>query len=96
MHPFSATDPDETETTFLGNARIKAIAYAKATGRITIAEDSGLSIAALNGLPGVYSARFTEAVFEKEEDLLIVCIGPARPREVAGGRGIVVMAFKRI
>jgi len=50
--------PDETGTTFAENARIKAVAYAAATGRLCLADDSGLEVEALNGAPGVHSARF--------------------------------------
>lgn len=51
-------EPAETGRTFWENARIKALAYAEASGLMTLAEDSGLSIDALGGEPGVYSARF--------------------------------------
>ncbi len=50
--------PEETETTFLGNARLKAEHYARASGLPAVADDSGLSIDAMNGEPGVYSSRF--------------------------------------
>ena len=50
--------PEETETTFLGNARLKAHHYARASGLPSVADDSGLSIDAMNGEPGVYSSRF--------------------------------------
>ena len=50
--------PEETETTFLGNARLKALHYAKVSGLPSVADDSGLSIDAMNGEPGVYSSRF--------------------------------------
>jgi XTP/dITP diphosphohydrolase len=50
--------PEETGQTFEENARAKALYYAAATGELTVAEDSGLSIDALNGAPGVESARF--------------------------------------
>ena len=50
--------PEETGATFTENARLKAVHYASATGVLTVAEDSGLEIAALGGAPGVYSARF--------------------------------------
>ncbi len=49
-------EPVETETTFEGNARIKAVAAMTATGIITIADDSGLCVDALDGAPGVYTA----------------------------------------
>ena len=51
-------EPDESATTFWENARIKALAYAQATGLTAVAEDSGLEIDAMHGEPGVYSARF--------------------------------------
>lgn len=49
-------EPEETETTFIGNARIKAHAAAKATGLPALADDSGIAIDALGGAPGVYTA----------------------------------------
>lgn len=51
-------EPEETETTFVGNALLKARAAAEASGRIALADDSGLSVTALDGAPGVYSARW--------------------------------------
>lgn len=53
-------EPEETETTFIGNARIKAHAAAKATGLPALADDSGLSVEALGGAPGVYTADWAE------------------------------------
>ena len=50
--------PEETGATFEENARAKALYYAAATGELTVAEDSGLAIDALDGAPGVESARF--------------------------------------
>lgn len=49
-------EPEETETTFVGNARIKARAAVEATGRPVLADDSGITIDALDGAPGVYTA----------------------------------------
>jgi XTP/dITP diphosphohydrolase len=49
-------EPEETETTFVGNARLKAHAAAKASGLIALADDSGLAVDALNGAPGVFTA----------------------------------------
>jgi XTP/dITP diphosphohydrolase len=51
-------EPDEPETTFAGNAMVKARAAADATGLVALADDSGLSVAALDGAPGVHSARW--------------------------------------
>jgi len=51
-------EPDEPETTFIGNAVVKARAAAKASGMIAIADDSGLCLAALDGAPGIHSARW--------------------------------------
>lgn len=51
-------EPEETETTFAGNALIKARAAAEASGLIALADDSGLSVLALDGAPGVHSARW--------------------------------------
>ncbi|NDK35846.1 RdgB/HAM1 family non-canonical purine NTP pyrophosphatase [Rhodovulum sulfidophilum] len=53
-------EPDETEDTFVGNARIKAHAAAKATGLPALADDSGLAVDALGGAPGVYTADWAE------------------------------------
>lgn len=54
-------DVHETGRTFLANAKLKARAYARHTGMLTLADDSGLMVSALNGKPGVYSARFAGA-----------------------------------
>ena len=51
-------EPDETETTFVGNALLKARAAADASGLVALADDSGLSVTALDGSPGIYSARW--------------------------------------
>jgi XTP/dITP diphosphohydrolase len=52
------TEPEETGRTFAENARLKALYYARETGMTTVAEDSGLVIDALDGEPGVQSARY--------------------------------------
>jgi XTP/dITP diphosphohydrolase len=52
-------EPAETEPTFEGNARIKALAGLAATGLPSLADDSGLAVDALNGMPGVLSARWS-------------------------------------
>ncbi|MGL4413607.1 RdgB/HAM1 family non-canonical purine NTP pyrophosphatase [Roseinatronobacter monicus] len=53
-------EPAETEDNFIGNARIKAHAAARATGLPALADDSGLEVAALDGAPGVYTADWAE------------------------------------
>lgn len=53
-------EPAETETTFLGNARIKAHAAARASGLPALADDSGIEVQALNGAPGVHTADWAE------------------------------------
>ena len=54
-------DIDETGTTFLENARLKASEVAKALGQWAIADDSGLEVDALDGAPGLYSARYADS-----------------------------------
>lgn len=51
-------EPEETEDTFEGNAKLKAVAAAAASGLPALADDSGLEVHALNGDPGIYSARW--------------------------------------
>src|SRR5690554_5131306 len=70
-------EPEETGTTFVENARLKAHAAAKATGEIALSDDSGISIDALDGAPGVYTAdwagvprNFANAM-QKVQDLLV-------------------------
>jgi XTP/dITP diphosphohydrolase len=53
-------EPDETENTFVGNARIKAHAAVKATGLPALSDDSGIEVEALNNEPGVYTADWAE------------------------------------
>jgi len=51
-------EPEETETTFIGNAILKAKAAASGANLPALADDSGLAVTALNGDPGIYSARW--------------------------------------
>ncbi|THH34650.1 RdgB/HAM1 family non-canonical purine NTP pyrophosphatase [Aliishimia ponticola] len=53
-------EPEETEDTFIGNARIKAHAASQATGLPALADDSGIEVDALDGAPGVYTADWAE------------------------------------
>lgn len=56
--PKDLSDVAETETTLIGNARLKAIAVGRATNHPALADDTGLEVDALNGQPGVFTARF--------------------------------------
>jgi len=66
-------DVDETEDTLEGNALLKATAVAEATGLPALADDTGLEVDALDGRPGVFSARFAgpEASYEANVDRLL-------------------------
>ncbi|AAP99357.1 MULTISPECIES: RdgB/HAM1 family non-canonical purine NTP pyrophosphatase [Prochlorococcus] len=61
---------EETGVSFAENARIKAIAVAKATGEMALADDSGLSVGSLGGAPGVFSARYANTDLERVSRLL--------------------------
>ena len=56
----SLPEPEETETTFSGNAKLKALAAARASGLPALSDDSGLAVEALGGDPGIYAARWAE------------------------------------
>ncbi len=57
---FGLDEPEETETNFEGNARLKAQFAARATGLPSLSDDSGLEVDALDGAPGVYTADWAE------------------------------------
>ena len=63
-------DVDETGTTFIANARLKASEVAKAVGKWSIADDSGLAVDALSGAPGIYSARYGKTDKDRIDRLL--------------------------
>ncbi len=67
---YQVNDADETGTTFVENAIIKARHAAKITGLPAIADDSGLEVDALNGAPGIYSARYAGVDASDEDNLL--------------------------
>lgn len=60
-------EPEETGTTFTANAELKALAAARAANAVALADDSGLAVTALNGAPGIYSARWAGP--EKDFDM---------------------------
>ncbi len=63
-------NPDENGKTFLENSYIKAFEAAKKTGQIAFGDDTGLCVEALNGRPGIYSARYAKNGESKIEKLL--------------------------
>ena len=79
--------PDETGETFLENATIKALAYARLSGLLTVADDSGLSVDALGGAPGLYSSRFGgEGASDLDRNRLLLEKLRDVPRERRGAR----------
>lgn len=60
-------EPDESGSTFAQNARIKATQYARELGRMVLADDSGLVVDALDGAPGVHSARWSGSGVTRQE-----------------------------
>ncbi len=93
---FQISDADETGLSFVENAILKARHAAKATGLPALADDSGLEVDALNGAPGIYSARFsgTEATDEKNNQLLLEKL-QGIPAEERTARFRCVLAFLR-
>jgi XTP/dITP diphosphohydrolase len=75
-------EPEETGKSFKANAELKAIAAAKASGLPALADDSGLEVAALDGAPGIYSARWAgdEKDFEVAMGKVEVHLGEADAR----------------
>lgn len=66
-------EPEETGKTFMENACLKASYYAKATNSLCLADDSGLEVMALDGAPGVFSARYAgEHANDKENNELLL------------------------
>ena len=82
------SEPEETGSTFEANALLKAVLTAAATGRLALADDSGLAVEALGGAPGIHSARwageprdFFRAMSQVENELQKVgAIGPEQRR----------------
>jgi XTP/dITP diphosphohydrolase len=88
-------DVEETGDTFEENAGIKALAYARASGLLSLADDSGLEVDALNGAPGVRSARYagpgaTDA--DRYRKLLVALDGVPPEQRTARFRCVVAVA----
>jgi XTP/dITP diphosphohydrolase len=79
--------PEETGTSFIENAILKARYYSDHSGRLTVADDSGLSVAAMNGEPGLYSSRFGgEGASDEDRNLLLLDRLRDLPPERRGAR----------
>src|SRR5688500_17441438 len=88
--------PVETGTTFLENAILKARYYAGRSGRLTVADDSGLSVDALDGGPGLFSARFGgEGASDKDRNRLLLEKLQRVPDERRGARFTSAVAVAR-
>jgi non-canonical purine NTP pyrophosphatase, rdgB/HAM1 family len=73
LSAFPAVEPvAETGSTFPENAELKASGYALATGMYSVADDSGLEVAALNGEPGIHSARYGAPRFDDNQRLQLL------------------------
>jgi len=86
---------EETEKTFEGNAVLKATTVAQKTGKLTLADDSGLEVDALGGKPGVLSARFAaELATDHENNLLLLSLMKEipEPRRTANFRCVMALA----
>lgn len=88
-------DVEETGSTFRENSILKAKAYAAETGLLTLADDSGLEVDALDGAPGVYTARYGGAgltAVQRYQKLLEAIQHIPEPRRTARFRCIIVLA----
>jgi XTP/dITP diphosphohydrolase len=76
-------EPEETEDSFIGNARLKALAATTASGLPALADDSGLAVHALDGAPGIYSARWAGPTkdFDAAMAKVIALLQPAKDRQ---------------
>jgi XTP/dITP diphosphohydrolase len=84
---------DEDEDTLLGNARKKAHAYARASGLVALADDSGLFVDALGGRPGVHSARYASGSdADRVKKLLAELAGVPRAQRGASFQCVLCLA----
>lgn len=94
--PSDVPDVDETEETLEGNALLKARALVAATGHAAVADDTGLFVDALDGRPGVYSARYAGEHASYEDNvtkLLGEMFGVAAEQRTARFRSVIAVAY---
>ena len=84
-------DPEETGTTFEENSFLKADAVMKASGLPVLADDSGLMVDALDGAPGVYSARYGHKASDKERTAYLLENMKDVPEERRGAKFVCVI-----
>ncbi len=88
------TDVEETGDSFVANARLKAESYAKLTQRWTLADDSGLAVDALDGRPGIYSARYPQpGATQAEQHAALLAELAAVPDAARGAQFVCVLAL---
>jgi XTP/dITP diphosphohydrolase len=88
--------PEETGTTFLENATLKARHYARLSGLLTVSDDSGLSVDALGGAPGLFTARFGgEGARAEDRNRLLLSKLVDVPSERRGARFTCALALVR-
>src|SRR5688500_9298927 len=88
--------PEETGASFIENAILKARHYARLSGRLTVADDSGLSVDALDGGPGLYSARFGgEGASDADRNRLLLDRLAGVPADRRGARFTSAVAVAR-
>jgi len=88
--------PEETGTAFIENAVLKARHYARRSGRLTVADDSGLSVDALDGGPGLHSSRFGgEGASDADRNRLLLEKLAGVPAERRGARFTSALAVAR-
>jgi XTP/dITP diphosphohydrolase len=93
--PLDVAEVDETEDTLEGNSLLKARALVAATGMAAIADDTGLFVDALDGQPGVYSARYAghDATYEENVVKLLDELQDVAPPRTAQFRSVIAVAY---
>lgn len=88
--------PEETGSTFVENATLKAVHYSRAAGRLAVADDSGIAVDALGGEPGLLSARFGgEGASDDERNALLLSKLKGLPPEKRGAHFTCAVAVAR-
>lgn len=93
--PLDIAEVEETGSTLLENARLKAAALVRATGLPAIADDTGLEVDALDGAPGVFSARFAgpDSIYADNVKKLLDTLSGAPPSRQARFRTVALIAW---